>query len=38
MRGHTSGNILDESGDFALAKSPLLPKPVLKEGLAHHKE
>ena len=27
-----------ESGDFALAKSPLLPNPILKEGLAHHKE
>ena len=38
MRGHTSGNILDESGDFALAKSPLSPNPMLKEGLAHHKE
>ena len=27
-----------ESGDFALAKSPLSPNPMLKEGLAHHKE
>ena len=31
-------NILYESGDFALAKSPLSPNPMLKEGLAHHKE
>ena len=30
--------ILHESGDFALAKSPLSPNPMLKEGLAHHKE
>ena len=27
-----------ESGDFALAKSPLSPNPMLKEGLAHYKE
>ena len=31
-------NIIDESGDFALAKSPLSTNPMLKEGLAHHKE
>ena len=31
-------NINNESGDFALAKSPLSPNPMLKEGLAHHKE
>ena len=30
--------IINESGDFALAKSPLSPNPMLKEGLAHHKE
>ena len=33
-----STNINYESGDFALAKSPLSPNPILKEGLAHHKE
>ena len=27
-----------EIGDLALAKSPLSPNPMLKEGLAHHKE
>ena len=31
-------NIIYESGDFAPAKSPLSPNPMLKEGLAHHKE
>ena len=32
------GSLEYESGDFALAKSPLSPNPMLKEGLAHHKE
>ena len=30
--------INNESGDFALPKSPLSPNPMLKEGLAHLKE